>query len=126
MEKVKLPREVAKAIEVMADYEYTNFAIICSLQHKDFSDVECVEGAHKVLREYSFGNSGANTDILIKALVNGYEVEFAPEEDIKAEYDAHKNIASSSTSSPFYEGFHRGIRFTLEKLNRLDIIGEVK
>jgi hypothetical protein len=58
------------------------------------------------------------------AVYHGYEVEMTPEEDIKAEYDAHKNIASSG--SQFYEGFHRGIRFTLEKLGRLDIIGEVE
>jgi hypothetical protein len=61
---------------------------------------------------------------LCDAVYHGYEVEFTPEEDIQIEYEAHKNIAS--TGSQFYEGFHRGIRFTLEKLGRLDIIGEVE
>lgn len=62
---------------------------------------------------------------LCDAVYHEYEVEYSPEDDIKMEYESHKNIASEAVDDRFYEGFHRGIAFALTKLGRLDIIGEV-
>lgn len=80
MEKVKLPKELAEAIETLENAEITTFGIICSLVHERWGHSEHASEAHKVLRKFSFGNSGGNTDVLLKALVNGYEIEMTKEE----------------------------------------------
>ncbi|MED0704897.1 hypothetical protein [Aneurinibacillus aneurinilyticus] len=89
MDKVKLPKEVAQAIETLENAEITTFGIICSLAHERWGHSEHVSDAHKVLRRFSFGNSGGNTDIILKALVNGYELELTPEEKVYEYYHEH-------------------------------------
>ncbi|MDX8367831.1 hypothetical protein [Cytobacillus sp. IB215665] len=74
---VLLPKEIANAINVMDQNEMTCFAIICSLQEESWlenrgCEIEEVIKAHKILRKWSFGDSGGNTDRLIEALANGY------------------------------------------------------
>ncbi|MGG3798003.1 hypothetical protein [Metabacillus fastidiosus] len=81
--KVKLPENVVKALDCMVGYEMTDFAIICSLQGEKWLQAGgCEESeaikAHKVLREFSFENSGGNTDLIIKGLANGYEIDKEP------------------------------------------------
>lgn len=81
--KVKLPENVAEAIDCLNNAEMTSFAIICSLQEKNWLETRGCEdsrviNAHKTLREFSFGNSGGNTDLIIKGLSNGYEIDKEP------------------------------------------------
>jgi hypothetical protein len=91
MEKVKLTKEVAEAIETLENAEITTFGIICSLAYEIWGHSEHASEAHKVLRKFSFGNSGGNTDVLLKALVNGYEIEMTPEEKVQQRFNHLKN-----------------------------------
>ena len=66
-DKVKLPREVAEAIEDLRKDHYDNRALID----------EIYEGAARpVLQAYA----ETNFDTLLNALVNGYEIEKSPAE----------------------------------------------
>ncbi|MED0672306.1 hypothetical protein P4S95_19210 [Aneurinibacillus aneurinilyticus] len=107
MEKVKLPKEVAEAIETLENAEITTFGIICSLAYEIWGHSEHASEAHKVLRKFSFGNSGGNTDVLLKALVNGYELDLTPEEKVLSEYKARQ------PSSDYGNAYRQGVRDTL-------------
>lgn len=86
-----MPKEVAEAIETLENAEITTFGIICSLAYEIWGHSEHASEAHKVLRKFSFGNSGGNTDVLLKALVNDYEVEMTPEEKVQQRFNHLKN-----------------------------------
>jgi Protein of unknown function (DUF1642). len=73
-DKVKLPREVAEAIEDLRKDHYDNRALID----------EIYEGAARpVLQAYA----ETNFDTLLNALINGYEIEKSPEEKVREYYE---------------------------------------
>ncbi|GED14031.1 hypothetical protein [Aneurinibacillus migulanus] len=107
MDKVKLPKEVAEAIKTLKNAEITTFEIICSLAHERWGHSKHVSEAHKTLRKFSFGNSGRNGDVLLKALVNDYELEPTPEEKVLSEYKARQPYSN------YGNAYRQGVRDTL-------------
>lgn len=77
-EKVKLPREVAKAIGTLRgmDFKVTNHDIIYAFAASKSDE-------YPALIEYA----SEHFDDLLKALVNGYEVEETPEEKVRRYYE---------------------------------------
>jgi len=77
MEKVKLPREVAEAIDKLKAEGYRPYPIVCKVHEgKSYDD------RVSVLRKYAIDNDNK----LMHALVNGYEVEQTPEDRIRQMY----------------------------------------
>lgn len=83
MEKVKLPREVAEAIERY----WSRWSPEAHLKHiklTDWSGISERDGdAHRTLVSYAKEHPVE----YIQALVNGYEVESAPEDKVRHYYD---------------------------------------
>lgn len=78
-EIVKLPREVAEAIERFRNIGCDNASIIYTF----------ASGEDK--NNIDFANYAAdNFDTLLQALVNGYEVEQTPEEKVREYYELNK------------------------------------
>jgi hypothetical protein len=80
-EKVTLPREVAEAIEHYRVRGFGNASII-TIASNNGSGV----GHAKTLVYYVLEDAD-NSDILMSALVNGYEIETTPEDDLREYYD---------------------------------------
>lgn len=109
-EKLKVSREVADAIErikVKFDFEEIMAAYI---RAKDMDN------------EWAGGYKSLNTleiEELATVLINGYEVEMTPHEEIAVIYKHHypkSRDGSGSTQKYFSKGYVKGIKFTLEKL----------
>ena len=79
-EKVKLPHDVAKAIETLRgrDFIITNHDIIYAFAASKSDE-------YPALIEYA----SEHFDDLLKALVNGYEVEETPEEKVKKLFEKY-------------------------------------
>lgn len=82
-EKVTLPKEVAEAIEDVCQFDYSNAEIIATIVN-DYGQV-AYGTEFPVLIKYSREDDG-NLDRLMAALVNGYEVEKTPEENLREYY----------------------------------------
>lgn len=84
MDKVKLPKEVAEAIESLREpfNSFSDYAIIGMLyspsKHKEVKEIQ-------VLHE-NMGQEKMHPGDLLQALVNGYEVEETPEEKVREMY----------------------------------------
>lgn len=78
-EKVKLPFEVAGVIEELRGEGLTDFGII--------QGMSTGEGLFNKLNQWSYRNNCRNTDKLLSAIINGYEIE-------KDERDVSQLIAS--------------------------------
>lgn len=124
VEKVKLPKEVCEAIETMRSNEMTNYAIISSLNDSFWvKDKGCelsnVINANHVLYDYTHQSPLQNTELIIEALVNGYEVEPTPEKKLLEMYKQalqnHQN-AKIDEEIIYYSGYSQGILITLETL----------
>ncbi|MMZ52789.1 hypothetical protein D1872_145660 [compost metagenome] len=117
-----MPKEVAKAIKTLENEEITTLGIICSLAHERWGHSKHVSEAHKVLRKFSFGNSGGNTDIILKALVNDYEVELTPEEKVLEHYKlVESNLSPGEDNSSRDAYLERGILIGTK--TTLDLLG---
>lgn len=81
MTKVKLPREVAEAIEFMREHGTSDYELI-----KRLASSQDTEGHSQVLRGWALCQNGGTSDLLMQALVIGYEVEKTPEERVKDKY----------------------------------------
>lgn len=85
MNKVKLPKEVAEAIETLRNPEngFSDYAIIGMLyshtHHKELDSIQILNS--------HMGQDKMHPDNLITALVNGYEVEETPEDKVRAWYE---------------------------------------
>lgn len=82
MVKVKLPREVADAIERLRNDGYSEYQIawnVCNVKypHRDLSKLD-----------------GLNGDTILRALYIGYEVESTPEDKVKEYYEQQVNVLS--------------------------------
>lgn len=110
-EKVLLPREVAEAIEYLRKKGYRNFTIM-RLAFEAHSD-------SSVIRKWAFNINGRGTpDLLMKALVNGYEIEETPEEKLQRYYsDVNEQFNELLESDSRLYGVLEGIE------NTLDILG---
>lgn len=84
MEKVKVTKEVAEAIEDVRKAQYTNSEIIADI----VKDIGCTAYGTLITTLIKFSRqSEGNIDILMHALVNGYEVEKTPEEKVVVYYE---------------------------------------
>lgn len=78
MDKVKIPKELADEIETIRKCaRFTNKQIIAAKAREDkpFND------QYKALNDVDF-------DLLVKALVNGYQVAKTPEEEVRDYYNS--------------------------------------
>jgi len=80
--KPTLPREVAIAIESMRKEGVSNFGIM------RISHGAIFESPALTLKRYAFeGEHGGTPDLLMSALINGYEVEQSPEDKLREYYN---------------------------------------
>lgn len=104
VEKLKVSREVADAIEKLSDLD-----------------------ASQILMAHAIGGWPQKTNLLSElsmeqlatALIVGYEVEMTPHEEIAVIYKHHypkSKVVPGSTEKYFSKGYVKGIKFTLERL----------
>jgi hypothetical protein len=112
MEKVRLPREVAEAIEYLCEKESSNYKVA----HRVFYSMRGEpDYPGQIVYEYFNGDM----DELIKVLINGYEIEQTPEDVLRMYYDHFEKKKSQSVFTPEYKeylGKIIGIRMALRIL----------
>lgn len=96
MTKVVLPKEVAEAIEYLRGEGTSNYSILRRAEGAVFSKSELTI---LTLKRWAFEKGAAGTsDLLMSALVNGYEVEQTLEDKALEKFRSHAQIVD------FYEG----------------------
>ena len=78
MEKVKLPREVADAIDSISRMQNWKMRIMECM----FDDQRSLSSEMATVKTF-FHNNGTNGELIMQALVNGYEVEQTPEDKVR-------------------------------------------
>lgn len=110
-EKVKLPKEVAAAIEYLRSGESnrSNYVIMRQISGSMFTD--------KLLpaKEWAFQDGGGTSDLLMEALVNGYVVEATPEDKLRTYYEGNK-LKQDLLYGSRNRGRVEGILYTLNTL----------
>ncbi|MDQ0062337.1 hypothetical protein [Paenibacillus harenae] len=114
-EKVKLPREVAEAIGIVRMAGLTDFYIVGEAYKREGT----YSPSMNVIINYITANTTDWLDEehekgythIMKALVNGYEVEETPEEKVKALYRKYAN------ETDMHYGYRLGVYECLEALN---------
>jgi Protein of unknown function (DUF1642) len=106
--RVALPREVAEAIEKLREKGLTNYGF---MNHAINLDRNCAET--RIISGWLDENFHANFEVLMIALVNGYEIEKSPEEKVREFFESCRQFDST-----YYYGAKYGIITTL---NILDI-----
>src|SRR5690606_11250498 len=93
MSKVTVPVEVARAISLMRKEGATNYEIIHRANGALLTEPDVV------LRRWAFGEQAEGSpDMLMSALINGYEVEKTPEERLREYYEwLRKNTLHSGS-----------------------------
>jgi hypothetical protein len=81
MDKVKVTKEVAEAIETLRTQGCSSCAILLKAEGALTSEPDLT------LNKWAFGFEGGTPDFLMTALVNGYEVEKTPEDEVREYYD---------------------------------------
>jgi hypothetical protein len=117
MEKVSLPKEIADALDGVKQFYKSNADIIADIIESRVPLIPC--GEHLLpLIKYSRKDAG-NADILMSALINGYEIEQTPEERLHQYYEKLKMFTESTSFAPVGSYFSEmeGIK------NTLDILG---
>ncbi|WP_368900708.1 hypothetical protein [Oceanobacillus oncorhynchi] len=111
MEKVKLPQKIAEYLNVMTDRHKSIHAVYDEIKHG-------YGVANKIiLRDYFFESKESSPDILLKALVNDYEVEETPEEKLIKVYKQYLQSTSiGSMDARLFACKAAGIRETLDIL----------
>lgn len=104
MEKVKLPREVAEAIESLRsmDFKLTNWDIVYAFANSK-------SGEYPALIEFA----NKEFDTFLQALVNGYEVDESPEDKLREYYNFCKMSCVGETEANIMTAIER----TLNLLN---------
>ncbi len=107
-EKVTLPREVADAIEEMRGKGTSNFGVL----RRAYGAISIEPDL--TLKKWAFDGEGDGTpDELMRALVNGYEVEKSPEDRVREYYKACEPITHTNYTNV---GRRDGIVTTLDLL----------
>jgi hypothetical protein len=112
MEKVRLPLEVAEAIEYIWEKESSNYKVA---HHVFYSMRGEPDYPGKIVYEYFNGDM----DELIKVLINGYEIEQTPEDALRMYYDHCEKKKSQAVFTPEYKeylGKILGIKMALKIL----------
>ena len=114
MSKVILPKSVAEAIETMRSKGVSNYGII------DNSSRYPTSRSEETVWRWAFGESRTgNPDLLMSALVNGYEIEKSPEEKLREYYEDHVKDEISGD----YDRKFTGEATTKAIVDTLDILG---
>jgi hypothetical protein len=114
--KVLLPEEVAEAIEELRKEGCTSFNIMRQAHGAMF------DGPRMTLKCWAFSGTGkGSSNELMSALVNGYEIEKAPEEMVREYYERvvqYRDLATGWLNSPFimYERELKAVKHTLDLL----------
>lgn len=112
--KVTLPKEVAEGIKYYRDKGASNYNILHLAEGAIISEPDLT------LKKWAFEGTGS-PDLLMKALVNGYEVERTPHDELREYY---KELLDEYRNNPtFTEGFqvYLGKLVTLKRT--IDILG---
>lgn len=112
-ELARLPREVAKAVEWLRVEGFSDYAVIGML----YSPQTCREIKAIQTLDSHMGQDKMHPDDLIKALVNGYEIEETPEDKVREMYEAHFD---DGERSPYDTGYNEGVQFGVKQT--LDIL----
>lgn len=111
--KVVLPKEVAEAIDNLRKQGITDYGIVVGT-------AEGYLGRNRVVvKEYFREGTRANADLLMQALVNGYEVERTPHDELR---DLYYEMSVAADSGSRYS--HIGRRTVEKTLNILGITVE--
>lgn len=78
MEKVRLPKEVAEAIDYFRSIGYSNIGII-----REVSDPQTSESGRTLKK---FLTDDGDYNVLMDALINGFEVEQTPEDKVREHF----------------------------------------
>jgi hypothetical protein len=89
--KVKLPKDVAKAINILKTCDLTNFEIVTEVSNNH---------THGIYADIIYSHVNGDMDELMSALVNGYEVEKSPEDLVRSTYEGAKNWARNADHLP--------------------------
>lgn len=115
--KVKVPRGVAKAIEHLRTITYSNHELLRVIESTAVNPV-----ARRVY-DWAFAtNGGGSPDLLMQALVNGYEVEKTPEEKILGYYERNQDALERAIrlgwadTEYMAKGTAHGVKTTLDLL----------
>jgi len=84
MEKVTVPKEVAEAIENARRRGASDFVIL----NRAVNGVVTV--SNEIIRKWAFGQDGGSPDLLMRAIVNGYEIEKSPEEKLRNIFEEYR------------------------------------
>lgn len=126
MSKVTLPKEVGEAIENLRDFGFTDYGIIVESADTTRKGNEIDE--LRIIRKFTFESEGDGAQIILQALVNGYEVEETPEDKLLAEYEyitrvfleaelhGYESNEDYFRHRFYYRGLRDGIQDTLEIL----------
>ena len=110
-EKVVVTKEVAEAISALKNTGSSNFSIV----HQAYGAV--INPVYLTIQKWAFKGGGGSPDLLLRALVNGYEVEKSPEEQIREYYVRNSDeYASTLYTSNLFEGRRQGTVATLDIL----------
>lgn len=116
-EKVAVPREVAEAIEEMRKGGRSNYNVMY------LAAGAVVTPGPLTIRRWAFDGEGGTPDLLMLALVNGYEVEKTPEERLE-EYRYNLGVLRRESLSEASTRQHELITSEIAGINHtLDILG---
>lgn len=107
MDKVKLPKKVAEALEYSKGLGFKNFEIIrwvlLSTDNKGYVNT---------ITSYAKDNF----DLFLQALVNDYEIDLTPEEKVKKCFDYYDDSFRDSQERAHALGVRQGIKNALDHL----------
>lgn len=117
MSKVTLPKEVAEAIEIIKGCGWSNYYIVASTDKPLKDSRPCYEEIEVIRRWAVEGNS----DKLLEALVNGYEVEKFPEDKLREYIESNRTWIDrpedyAISERQRYVGRNQGVMMTLSIL----------
>lgn len=94
---VMVTKEVAEAIEELRGEGMSDFNI---MRHAHGA---VVSPTYLTLKRWAFEDGGGSPDLLMQALVNGYEVEKSPEEKVREYYDRCRDNARIADNNERYD-----------------------
>lgn len=114
-EKVALPEEVAEGIEQLRAEGVRDFAIMHLAKGALTSEPDVT------IRKWAFDEDGKGSpELLMQALVNGYEVEKSPEEKLRESYEKFREAMVYSYEHGIADGIRRALNtlgITIEGIN---------
>lgn len=85
--RVTLPREVAEALDSLREKGYSNFTILSYVINEKY--IAHLPEITTIVKAYE--RDDFSFDMLLNALVNGYEIEKSPEDKVREYYDSVLN-----------------------------------